>query len=172
MTAGFLIIGKGDVDRLLEPGLLEHIDRTEDAGQKALHVDRTAAIEAIVLTRQFKRVGFPGLAFHRHDIGVAIEHDAAIDLRSDCDKDVGLFAGFVVAEAGGQAVARQVAGDVTDDIVGRAAGDGRKADKLLKNFDRMLQAVSHDLPLPSLMTAVINAPNCRSYDASERMSRR
>ena len=59
---------------------LEHLrhERQRD-GDEALHVADAATDEAIADLRRLPRIGRPWLAVDGHDIGVAGQHDAAVD---------------------------------------------------------------------------------------------
>ncbi len=62
-------------------------------GDEAFHVAGAAAVEvAVGLLCELPRIGRPGLAVDRHDVGVTRQHDAALDLRTDRGEEVGLGA--------------------------------------------------------------------------------
>ena len=95
-AADLLVVGEGEVHGHLEPGALEGGDVGEAGGDEALHVAGTARVEiAVVLLGKGPRIGDPGLAVDRHDVGVARQHDAAFAVRADRGEQVGLGALFV-----------------------------------------------------------------------------
>ena len=71
---------------------LELLDHREAHGVEALHVGRAAPVETRALAPQRERIAGPRLSRHRHDVGVAGEHDSAVDHRADGGEDRGLVA--------------------------------------------------------------------------------
>src|SRR6266508_983979 len=77
-AADLLVVGEGEMHRHLEPGTLEGGDIGQAGGNESLHVAGAAAVEvAVFLLGEVPRIGRPGLAVDRHDVGVARQHDAA-----------------------------------------------------------------------------------------------
>lgn len=113
-AGGLLVVGQEDVDRALQVGGQEVRDRRERQGAEALHVDGAAPIGAPLRDPQGEGVGAPGLARHRDHVGMAGEHDAAVDPRADRGEQGGLVAGRVGHALERDAEARQVIGDPVD----------------------------------------------------------
>jgi hypothetical protein len=107
----------------------------QGAGDEALHVAGPPAIDAPVALDRCKRVGGPVLPLDRHHVGVAAEHDPAVDIRPDGGEQVGLVAGRVQRHFGFRAQRIQPRGAPGDQFQVRIRRDGRKPDHL--NQDRL-----------------------------------
>ncbi len=77
-AAQFLVIGEGEMERRLQR-LGCHLRHQRQAKRdEALHVAGAAAHKTRIRFHQLERITGPGLAFDRHHVGMAGEHDAAI----------------------------------------------------------------------------------------------
>jgi hypothetical protein len=65
------------VDRLSQLALGEELHRSENTGEKPLHVARATAVELAVTQLELERIARPGLALDRNAVAVAGEANAA-----------------------------------------------------------------------------------------------
>ena len=91
-AADLLVVGEGEVERHLERARLEVRHHRQHAGEIALHVAGAAAVELAVALDHREGIGVPGLAGHRHHVGVARQGDAADAGRADGGEQAGLQA--------------------------------------------------------------------------------
>ena len=75
-AADLLVEGEREMDRGLERPRDEFRDEGERDRAEALHVRGAAPVEAAVLLNDAEGIGVPGLAVHRHHVGMARERDA------------------------------------------------------------------------------------------------
>ena len=83
---------------------------------EALHVAGAAAIEPVVTTNSSERIGGPGLAVDRHDIGMAGQHNAAGSLRADAGVKVRLLTVGIRHDAALDAESRQIVATEMDEL--------------------------------------------------------
>ena len=76
-AAHFLVIAEGQVQRPLELAFEQLGHHQQGRGAVTLHVGHAPAVQTVADHLRHKGVGIPGLAVHRHHIGVAREHQAA-----------------------------------------------------------------------------------------------
>ena len=107
-AADLLVVGEREVDRLLERRLQELRQHGEADGVERLHVAGAAAVVLAVLQRERPRIGDPGLAVHRDDVGMPRQHDAARHVRTDGGEQIGLRAVLVGDQLGLDAMALEV----------------------------------------------------------------
>jgi len=141
--ADLLIIGKGDMDRFLETCRHECRHGTENTGQEAFHVHRSAAMQSIVPSGQCKWIAVPFLSRDRHHVGMAVEDDAAVDLRPDGRKHVCPLPRFIEAQRGFDAAIGQDILYVADDVAIRFSGNAVEANQAFEDFNRVFQPVRH-----------------------------
>ena len=145
-AADFLIVGEREVDRLLERGLQELRQQGEADGVERLHVAGAAAVILAVLQRERPRVGDPGLAVDRHDVGMARQDDAARDVGTDGGEEIGLRAVLVGHQLRLDAVPLEVGLHVLDQgEVGIARG-GIERHEPPQHFDGIDGLSGHDVP--------------------------
>ncbi len=109
-TAGFLVVGQGDMDRLSQRMLEPTGDRGERCGDEALHVGRPSAEQPVVPLGQGEGIARPGLAVDRNDVAMSGENDAALAIGAEARQQIGLGAGIVVGQADACAVGLQIVG--------------------------------------------------------------
>jgi len=76
-AADFLVIAEGQVQRPLEFAFEQLGHHHQGGGAVAFHVGHAAAVKTVADHLRHKGIGVPGLAVHRHHIGVTREHQAA-----------------------------------------------------------------------------------------------
>ena len=113
-AGGLLVVAQDDMDRALERGGLERRRHRQHAGVEPLHVAGAAAEEPPRLLAELERVARPGLAFDRHDVGMAREHHAAVHPGPDGREEGGLVARGVRRAPRGDAVGGEVVFDKVD----------------------------------------------------------
>ncbi len=102
--------------------------------QKALHVAGSAPIEPLAPAHHNEGIGGPGLAVHRHHVGVARQDHAAGDGRTDRGVKVGLGPVDIGYPARRHAQGAKLALEIFDEgQIGEARG-GVEADQALQNF--------------------------------------
>ncbi len=111
-----LVIGEEEVDRRLEIRRQEIRHERQRQSDETLHVDRAAAIGLAILDMQRERVAAPGLALHRHHVGVPREQDAAPVRGTDRGEQRRLVAGGVRDADRGDAPAREIVLDEGDQL--------------------------------------------------------
>ncbi len=122
-TADLLVIAEGELHRPGQRSGGELGRRGQRQGQEALHVRRAATIEATVAPGQDEGIGGPGLAVHRHHIGVARQQDPSVGLRADPADQVGLGAVWIVHPVQAGAAGPQLVFRVADQLqIGAARG--------------------------------------------------
>ena len=95
-----LVVGEGEDRGLAQASAHEFRHQRQDTGQEALHVGRTPAVDAPALGAGPERVAGPGLARHRHDVGMPRQHDARHVARADHRPEIGLRTAVVGDQAG------------------------------------------------------------------------
>ena len=91
-AAELLVVGQREMDRQAQPRRCHLRHQRQRGGDEALHVRGAAAVELAAALDDGEGIALPGLARHRHHVGMAGQHDAAGDLRPDGGKEVGLRA--------------------------------------------------------------------------------
>ena len=114
-AGGLLVIAQHDMNRPLQAGVPERGGHRQHAGVEALHVAGAAAKEPPGLLAQCERRARPRLPLHRHNVGMAGEHDAAIDPGADRGQDRGLVAGSVRRAPRLEPMRAQIGLDEVDD---------------------------------------------------------
>ena len=113
-AAGLLIIAQHDMDRLFQRRRQEFRRHGEAEGVEALHVAGPASVESVAVAAQCEGRGRPFLARDRHDVGMARQHHAAVDIRPEGGEQRGLVA-FGIGDAGeARAEAEQIILDEID----------------------------------------------------------
>ena len=92
-------------------------------------------MQAIRLSGQGKGRCGPVLPVDWHHIGMSVQHDTAIHLRSDGSKNVRAFPCCVIGQHDLDAMSAQIVGDVTVDTVGRTARQAVKRHQMRQNGD-------------------------------------
>src|SRR5882724_1185954 len=168
-AADLLVEGQGEIDRHAQPGGLEFRHQRQRDGKEALHVGGAAAIEAVVVLDDGEGIALPGLAGHGHDVGVAGEHDAAGNVRSDGGEQVGLLAVRVEGQPAVDAEILEVVADVMDQ---RQVGVDRHRVEADQTADQIERRLAHGKPHKFGICAVAELPtmerNSRRVDGSLR----
>ena len=121
-TADFFVIGQGNVYRYAQRRLHQRRHQRQHAGDIALHVCRAPAKQLAVVFGQLERRRCPGLAIHRHHVGMPRQHNAGALTRANAGKQIGLAAFFVVNQLAAHAKTCQVIAYKLDQMqVGLAA---------------------------------------------------
>src|ERR1700730_14896257 len=94
-AGGFFVIAQENMDRRGHARLLEFRNHGKTDCVETLHVAGAAAINAVRLAAQFKRITRPGLAFHGDHIGVSRQDDPAIAVWADAREKCRLVAGGI-----------------------------------------------------------------------------
>jgi hypothetical protein len=137
-AADLLVVGESKMDRHLERARQHLRQQREAQGDEALHVRGAAAIEPAVALRQGEGIAAPRLAFDRHHVGVAGEHEAARRVGADAGPQVGLrLAVRSRHQVAADAVLRQVIADPLDEVEIAARRDRREGDQPLEDVDRV-----------------------------------
>ncbi len=127
-----LVVGEGQMHghREFVRALDEGRHGRQHRGEEALHVGRAAPIQLAVALAHAERLDAPGLAVHRHHVGMARQHHAAAIARADGGEQVRLAALVVVEQLALDAETRQVVADKLDQRQVRIAADRGEADQL------------------------------------------
>ncbi|MNO84531.1 hypothetical protein D3C76_758740 [compost metagenome] len=125
----FLVIGKCQVHRHVQRLGKERGYGCQHRGNEAFHVSRASAIQAPATFAQGKRLDRPGLAGHRHYIGVPRQHHAAKALGADGGEQVGFGALRVVEQFAFHPQLGEVITDKADQLKVGVPADGGKADQ-------------------------------------------
>ncbi|MNE39814.1 hypothetical protein D3C80_1337890 [compost metagenome] len=125
----FFVIGERQVQRHTQRPREKRRDRRQHRGNEALHVRSAAPVQAPITFAQGKRLDRPGLAVHRHHVGVPRQHHTAHVLRADGGKQVGLGAFGVMEQLAVHAKTRQVVTDKANQRQVGIAADRGKADQ-------------------------------------------
>ena len=110
----------------------EHGSERQCNSQQTLHISASAAVQLAVPLHHREGVGVPLLAVHRHHVGVAGQHDAALrrtTLTGQRGEEVRLCFLWVVHQRGGDADGAEVVADVVDEGEVGVAANGVEADE-------------------------------------------
>jgi len=131
-AADLLVIGEGDVQRLLQVAGARRQGRRlgEHGGEKPLHVDGAAAVEPARALVELEGRRAPSRAVGRHDVEMAGEHDAAAARGPHRGEEVGALAGLVDDALADDAVSREMRLAIGDDRQVRQPGHRRKGDEV------------------------------------------
>ena len=147
-AADFLVIGQGELDRVLQAvfGGNELRHHREGDGDEALHVGRAAPIHPSIALSQDEGIAVPILAVDGHRIGVTGQDDPGLFLRPDGGEEIGLASLGIEGQATGDAEAVQVIPHPIDQLQVRVPAGRVKADDPL-NERQAYQTVGHRSPL-------------------------
>ena len=87
------------MDRPLQRGSCQGRDRSQTAGDEALHVGSSAAVEAPAAFGERERIAVPVLTIDRHHVGVTGKHDTPNPVGTKAGEDIRLAPFVVVAQA-------------------------------------------------------------------------
>ena len=90
-AAHFLVIGQREMDRPRQLGLGDVRRQRQRHADKAFHVAGAAAVQLAVAHFGLEGIGRPVLAVHRHHIGMARQHIAAIAVGAEGGEQIGLL---------------------------------------------------------------------------------
>ncbi len=125
----FLVIGEQDVDGALQRHALELRCHRQADRVEGLHVAGASPDEPRAVTPEREGIAGPWLASDGHDVGMAREHDAAVDHRPDGGVERRLVAGCVRCLDEGDVVASQILRHEADQVQVRAVADRVEADE-------------------------------------------
>ena len=140
-AADFFVIRQREVDWPSQFRFRDFRRQPQRGSDKPLHVTGAAAIQIAIPHFRLERIAGPVLAVHRHHIGMAAQHIAAVHFlvfegRPDGGKKIGLLAGGVIAAAAPRAgLLQQALRKINQRQVGIAAG-GVKANQVLDQVQR------------------------------------
>ena len=109
---------------------------------EALHVDGAPAVGTPVRDPQDEGVAGPGLAGHGHHVGMARQHDAAVDLRPERGEERRLVARRIRHADVRHAVPVEIGGDPVDQREVRFRTLGVEGDETLQDVEG-LEALGH-----------------------------
>ena len=89
-AADFFVVSEGEMHRALPDAFREMRRHRQCRCDKTFHVARAPTVKAAVVLLQRERIARPGLISDRNDIAVARQEDAAIPVRTERGKEVGL----------------------------------------------------------------------------------
>ena len=111
-AAHLFVVAEGQMDRPLELALEQLGHHHQAGGAKTLHVGHAPAKHLVAHDLDLERVGVPGLAVHRHHIGVARQDQSAnfgfAVVRRQRGPQVGLLAAVVIRSAAADAQIIQI----------------------------------------------------------------
>ena len=149
-TADFLVIGKRQMQGLLERRAREMRHRRQRTGDEALHVRHATPIQTPIALQQLERIDGPRLPVHRHHIRVARHRNARLVGRSDGGEQAGLVALGVVEQFGLHAMLRKIVAHEDDQVQIRVTAHGGKTDEPLQHLAAAEFAATHRPALRSL----------------------
>ena len=139
VEAVLLVEGQRDVDRALEvedriPG-----GQRQHAGDEALHVGCTPPVDPVSTTSCLEGRRGPVGGVDGDDVGVAREHDAAVDVGTDGGEQIGPAPGLVVREDQVGAERPELVLDVSDEVDVGGQGDGRESDQVIEDSQGLIE---------------------------------
>ena len=135
-AAHLFVIRQHKLQRAANTAVLRLDQRADGQRHKTLHVAGAATIKATVPFGHGPGVGRPGLAIHRHHIGMSRQHDSPRHPGAGMGDQGGLLAILVPVAEGADAMAAKIAFQPVDQGQIRLIADRRKADKRVKNLTR------------------------------------
>ena len=140
-AAGLLVIGEGQMDRLLQPGFGQLRNGGQSCGEIALHVGRTAPVKLFAVATQAERLRRPLPGLGLHDIHMAGDDIAGHIRRTDCREEVAAVAFRSGKHHRLHVMGLQIVADPADDFAVGRADDGGERHQLFQNFGRV-----HEVP--------------------------
>ncbi|MNI17821.1 hypothetical protein D3C73_712090 [compost metagenome] len=128
-AADLFVIGKRQMHRALQRAGEKHRHGGQHRGQIAFHVCGATTVKLAARLAQAERLDRPGLAVHRHHVGVTGQHDAAGHARADRGQQIGLGPLGVVDQFAIHAQFVQVVAHELDQLQVRIAADRGEPDQ-------------------------------------------
>ena len=142
-AADLFVEREGEMDRCLERagGELRHEGERDRA--EALHVRSAAPIEAAVLLHEAERICVPGLAIHRHHVGMARKRDAGHVARPYRGVQIRLVSRFVVNKCRVNAVRGEIVAHEMNEREVRLTTSRVKEHEPLNHLDGIVMGAGH-----------------------------
>ncbi len=134
-AAQLFVVRNGDMNRRLELASRQLRDECQNDADKALHIARSATVQAAVCSAQPKRIARPCLAIDRHDVAMPGQDHAAPVIRPDGSPQVSLGPFVVPDDLRAHSVPGQIGRHIVEQIFVGVAGNGRKRDEVADEPD-------------------------------------
>ncbi len=142
-AADFLVVGKGEIDRVVQLRGRELRDEGECHRHETLHVAGATSINAIFADRRRERVAQPFLPRDGNHVGMSRQHQPTRRFRADAGDQVGLRAGRVGEHVCMDARSRQHVAHEIDQRTVRFRAHGVETDKAREEIENFRAWAGH-----------------------------